>query len=378
MNDLFFMERALELAERGAGRTSPNPLVGALVVKDGKVVGEGWHEAYGGPHAEVHALAAAGDGARGATIYVTLEPCNHYGKTPPCTEAILKAGIRRVVMAMADPNPKAAGGQEKLRAAGLTVEVGLCEEKARKLNAPFLKMVETGLPYVVLKCAMTLDGRVATRSGDSKWVTGSESREWCHRYLRQRLDAILVGSATVRADDPSLTCRLPEGGGRDPLRIVLASTLDISPDAQVLRQKSDSATVLVCAEGTTAEKKVPFLEGGAEILELPRRGEGLDMQGLLPLLARRRVQSLLIEGGGRVAASALRSGIVDHVVFFYAPKILGGDGIPVLDGPGPQRMAQSLVLEGMEVFRTGEDIRVEGRPLLPPPSGASSNTRGVL
>lgn len=365
MNDVVFMERALELAERGSGRTSPNPLVGALVVKDGKVVGEGWHMAYGGPHAEIHALAAAGEAARGATIYVTLEPCNHYGKTPPCTEAILKAGIHRVVMAMADPNPKAAGGQEKLRAAGLTVETGLCEDKARALNAPFLKMVETGLPYVVLKCAMTLDGRVATRSGDSKWVTGSASREWCHRHLRQRLDAILVGSATVRADNPSLTCRLPEGGGRDPLRIVLASTLEIPEDAQVLRQKSDSATVLVCAEGTAAEKKAPFLAGGTEILEVPRKNGGLDLKALLPLLAKRGVQSLLIEGGGRVAASALQSGIVDHVVFFYAAKILGGDGIPVLDGPGPLRMAESMVLEKMDIFRTGMDIRVEGRPVLP-------------
>ncbi|TYT73734.1 bifunctional diaminohydroxyphosphoribosylaminopyrimidine deaminase/5-amino-6-(5-phosphoribosylamino)uracil reductase RibD [Desulfobotulus mexicanus] len=361
--DDFFMERALELALKGSGRTSPNPLVGAVVVRNGETVGEGWHMAYGGPHAEVHALKAAGAAAEGATIYVTLEPCNHFGKTPPCTQAILDAGIRRVVIAMEDPNPKAAGGMDRLRSAGVIVDTGVCEGKARKLNAPFIKKVETGLPWVVLKCAMTLDGRVATRSGDSKWVTGPEARQWCHRHLRQRLDAILVGSATVRADDPSLTCRLPEGGGRDPLRIVLASSLDLSPEARVLRQKSDSATLLVCAQGVAESRKQPFYDLGVRILEAPSGSDGrLDFKALMPLLAEQGIQSLLIEGGGRVAASALKSGVVDQVVFFYAPKILGGDGIPVLDGPGPERMAQCMTLSGMEVFSCGEDIRVEGYP----------------
>lgn len=362
-DDVFFMERALELALKGSGRTSPNPLVGAVVVRNGEIVGEGWHMAYGGPHAEVHALKAAGAAAEGATIYVTLEPCNHYGKTPPCTQAVLDAGIRRVVIAMEDPNPKAAGGMDRLRSAGVAVDTGVCEDKARKLNAPFIKKLETGLPWVVLKCAMTLDGRVATRSGDSKWVTGPESRQWCHRHLRQRLDAILVGSATVRADDPSLTCRLPEGGGRDPLRIVLASNLDLPTEASVLRQKSDSATLLVCAGGVPESRKQPFYDMGARILEAPSGSDGrLDFKALMPLLAEQGIQSLLIEGGGRVAASALKSGVVDKVVFFYAPKILGGDGIPVLDGPGPERMAQCMRLSGMEVFSCGDDIRVEGYP----------------
>ncbi|MCW7753222.1 bifunctional diaminohydroxyphosphoribosylaminopyrimidine deaminase/5-amino-6-(5-phosphoribosylamino)uracil reductase RibD [Desulfobotulus sp. H1] len=366
MKDVFFMEKALDLALKGSGRTSPNPLVGAVVVRDGRIVGEGWHAAYGGPHAEVHALRQAGSAAAGATIYVTLEPCNHFGKTPPCTQAILDAEVGRVVIAMKDPNPKAAGGMDRLRSAGVIVDTGICEDQARKLNAPFIKKMETGLPWVVLKCAMTLDGRVATRSGDSKWVTGAESREWCHRHLRQRLDAILVGSATVRADDPSLTCRLPEGSGRDPVRIVLASKLDVDTKARVLCQKSDSATFLLCAEGLPASRKQPFLEMGVRVLETPSDKDGrLNFKAMMPLLAEQGIQSLLIEGGGRVAASALKSGIVDKAVFFYAPKILGGDGIPVMDGPGPERMDQCMFLADMAVFPCGGDIRVEGYPLVP-------------
>lgn len=366
MNDRLLMERALALAARGFGRTSPNPLVGTVVVRDGEVVGEGWHARYGGPHAEVNALEAAGEKAKGATIYVTLEPCNHHGKTPPCTEALIRSGIRRAVIAMEDPNPRASGGIARLLEAGIEVETGVCEKDARKLNAPFIKMLETGLPWVVLKSAMTLDGMVATRNGDSKWVTGEVARAWCHEHLRQRLDAILVGSGTVRADNPSLTCRLSCGGGRDPIRIILASSLDLAPEALVVSGKSEAKSLLVCAEGVNPVKKKPFLAKGAEILEIPLGEDGgLDLRILMNRLGAMGIQSLLVEGGAKVAASALKSRIVDALVFFYAPKVLGGEGLPVFCGKGPERMSESIAIRDMEIFQTGEDLRVEGFPLYP-------------
>lgn len=364
MNDRFYMERALELAKRGYGRTSPNPLVGAVVVQGDEIVGEGWHAMYGGPHAEVHALEAAGERAKNATIYVSLEPCNHHGKTPPCTEAIIRSGIKRVVLAMKDPNPKAAGGIERLQKAGIEVTSGICEKEARKLNAPFIKMVEKGLPWVVLKSAMTLDGMVATKTGDSKWVTGDAARLWCHEHLRQRLDAILVGSGTVRADNPSLTCRLPDGGGRDPLRIILSSSLDLDPEFNVFDGKSGAETLLVCRSGMDPEKKKPFLSKGARILEIPRDEEGcLDLEILMKQLGSMGIQSLLIEGGAKVAASSLQKRIVDSLVFFYAPKILAGEGTPVFSGKGPRLMSESIEIRDMEVFKIGDDLRVEGYPL---------------
>lgn len=364
-SDADYMQMALDLAAKGAGRTSPNPLVGAVVVAGDTVVGEGWHQRYGGPHAEVHAIDAAGEKAVGATIYVTLEPCNHHGKTPPCTEKILRAGIRRVVIAMTDPNPVAAGGIARLEAAGVSVTTGVLEEAARKLNGPFLKMVQTGLPYVVLKCAMTLDGCIATRTGDSKWITGPETRQWAHRHLRQRLDAILVGSGTVNADDPSLTCRLPEGDGRDPVRIILSRMLSLDENARVLRQNSDSGTVLVCGPGVEEHRKQRFTALGAEILVAPLAADGgIDLVALLPLLAARGIQSLLIEGGGRVAGAALRAGIVDRAAFFYAPKVLGGDdGTPALRGAGPLRMADAVQLQDMTITPFETDFLVEGRPV---------------
>lgn len=363
MNDRFFMERAITLARKGYGCTSPNPLVGAVVVRDGEIVGEGWHARYGGPHAEVHALEAAGKKAEGATIYVSLEPCNHQGKTPPCTEAVIRSGISRVVMAMEDPNPKASGGIARLCEAGIEVLTGLCEKEARMLNAPFIKMVETGLPWVVLKSAMTLDGMVATKTGDSKWVTGEASRSWCHEHLRQRLDAILVGSGTVRADNPGLTCRLPNGGGRNPLRIILASSLNLDPEAEIFKEKKDSGTLIVCAEGIDSAKMDAFVAKGARILEIPLAKEGgLDLGILMQRLGKMGVQSILIEGGAHVAASALKSRIVDALVLFYAPKILGGEGLPVFSGKGPERMSESIGIRDMEIFRTGDDFRLEGYP----------------
>src|SRR5438270_8461490 len=240
-----WMARALDLAERGRGHVEPNPLVGAVVVRDGRVVGEGWHQRYGGPHAEVHALAAAGEAARGATLYVTLDPCCHHGKTPPCTDAVLRAGIRRVVAAMSDPFPQVAGrGAVLLRAAGLIVECGLGEAEARRLNAPYLKLLATGRPYVHAKWAMSLDGKIATSTGDSQWISSDESRRRVHA-LRGRMDAIIIGSGTARNDDPLLTVRPP--GPRTPTRIVLSSSGSLSPTSRLLTTLPEAPVCVVTA-----------------------------------------------------------------------------------------------------------------------------------
>lgn len=271
MNDTYFMEMALELARKGAGYTSPNPMVGAVVVKDGKVVGKGWHQKAGGPHAEVHAIDDAGELATDATIYVTLEPCNHTGKTPPCTEKILRAGIRRVVVAMLDPNPVAAGGCRYLKEQGLEVTWGTCRESAEKLNEFFIKYATTKRPFVVVKCAATLDGRIATRTGDSKWISGEESRHTVH-LIRHQVDGIMVGVDTVKADNPSLTTRLEGMEGKDPVRIILDTRLTIPENAKVLQLKSDSGTLLVSGDLSSL---------GDEVLE-KRSGWREPVYGLSP------------------------------------------------------------------------------------------------
>ncbi len=365
MDDRYFMRRALSLAARGQGYVAPNPMVGALVVQSGKVVGRGYHRAVGQPHAEVEALEDAGPASRGATLYVTLEPCNHTGRTPPCTQKILQAGIRRVVMAMRDPNPHVdGGGTDFLRRQGLQVTCGVCEAQARRLNEVFVKYVTTGRPFVMLKCAATLDGQIATRSGDARWISGEASRRYVHE-LRHMADAILVGIGTVLADDPSLTTRL-EGGvhgrpGRDPRRIILDTHLSIPETARVLRQASDSDTLIVVGPGVSAEKRARLTATGAGIIESPLKDGWVDLQALMEQLAQRSITSLLIEGGGRVCASALKAGVVDKIFFFFAPKLLGGsDGVPICHGPGVALMRDALPVKDMTVKRFGDDVLIEG------------------
>jgi diaminohydroxyphosphoribosylaminopyrimidine deaminase/5-amino-6-(5-phosphoribosylamino)uracil reductase len=360
MNDNDYMAIALELAARGAGRVSPNPMVGAVVVRDGRIVGKGYHQAVGGPHAEVHALDDAAEQAMGATLYVTLEPCNHHGRTPPCTEKILRSGIRRVVVAMADPNPDVRGGGNAfLRDHGLEVVCGIREAEARRLNEGFVKFVRTRRPFVVLKIAATLDGRTATSNGDSRWVTGPEARSMVHR-MRHRMDAILVGIGTVKADDPQLTARLPDEAGVDPIRLVLDTHLAMPLDAQMLRQRSEAPTYLVCGPETDRQRRRMLTECGARILEVPLKGAHVDMVALMAQLGQMNIASVLIEGGATVAGSALRSDIVDKVALFYAPKLLGGEGVPMCAGPGPQWMKEALPLENVTVERVGADILVQG------------------
>lgn len=355
------MKMALDLAARGQGKTSPNPVVGAVVVKAGIVVGSGYHQAAGGPHAEVHALDAAGDSARGATLYVTLEPCNHHGRTPPCTERILAAGIREVVVGMKDPNPDVCGGGiDRLEKGGVVVRSGICENEARRQNEIFIKYVGTKRPFVMAKCAATLDGQIAAGSGDSRWVSGPESRAYVHR-LRHRVDAILVGVETVRKDDPRLTTRLADQAGRDPIRVILDTHLSIPETAALLHQKSEAETLVITGAAVSAAKKGRIEKSGARVIRASRKAGRIDLEALMDRLGAMEITSVLIEGGSRVLGSAFTSKIVDRIFFFYAPRILGGnEGFPICRGPVPPLMNQSIPIRDIDIRRFGDDILVSG------------------
>jgi diaminohydroxyphosphoribosylaminopyrimidine deaminase/5-amino-6-(5-phosphoribosylamino)uracil reductase len=356
--DARWMQRALRLAARGQGRTSPNPMVGAVVVQKGELVGEGYHREVGGPHAEVWALRQAGDRARGGTIYVTLEPCSHHGRTPPCADALVQAGLGRVVAAMVDPNPRVSGaGLERLREAGIEVEVGVLEGEARRLNAAYIKHTVEGLPLVSLKAAMSLDGKIATASRESRWITGERARAVGHR-LRAMHDAVMVGMGTVLADDPRLTVR--QARGRTPRRVVVDSKGRTPTEAAVL--KADQIPVIIAVTEGAPEGKTAALRGaGAEVIEVSSRDGRVDLQGLMQDLASRQIQSVLVEGGGTLAEGLLAAGLVDRVYFFIAPKIIGGATAPTpVDGAGIAELSQAWRLERVQVRRVGEDILISG------------------
>ncbi|HEX3032920.1 MAG TPA: bifunctional diaminohydroxyphosphoribosylaminopyrimidine deaminase/5-amino-6-(5-phosphoribosylamino)uracil reductase RibD [Bacillota bacterium] len=357
-----YMRLALQLAAMGRGRTSPNPMVGAVVVKDNQIIGEGYHQKAGTPHAEVHALKAAGKEAKGATIYVTLEPCSHHGRTPPCADAIIKAGITKVVAAMTDPNPMVAGrGLKKLEQAGIEVVCGVLEKEARRLNEVFLKYIVTRRPFVLMKAAMTLDGKIATHNGDSRWVTGESARTYVHQ-LRDEYDAILVGIGTVLSDNPALTTRLVDRSGHDPVRIIVDSEGRLPLEAQVLTVKSDSPTVVAVTSRAQAEKLQLLEAAGAKILIVNQRPDGrVDLAHLMELLGQRNISSVLIEGGAQINAAALEAGIVDKVAMFIAPKIIGGENAPgPVGGSGISRMHDALPLEDVRIQHFGRDIMIEG------------------
>jgi len=361
MEDKYFMKMALGLAVKGEGFTSPNPMVGAVVVKNGGVVGKGFHEAVGHDHAEVNAINDAGIMAGDATLYVTLEPCNHTGRTPPCSVKIVEAGIKRVVIAMNDPNPDVkGGGAEYLKSHGINVVSGVCEEEAKKLNEAYIKYVTTKRPFVIVKCASTMDGRIATRTGNSKWISCDESRRYVHR-LRHKVDAIMVGINTIKQDDPSLTVRLNNINGKDPVRIILDTILTISEKARVLRLDSDSDTIIITGHAVSADKKVAINALGAKVIHIASRKNMIDLNQLMEYLGRLGITSILIEGGSRVIASAFKAKIVDKVMFFYAPKISGGDdGVPVCKGPGPDLMEECISVDDIHVQRFGNDVMIEG------------------
>jgi len=354
------MRRALALARRGLGRTSPNPAVGCVIVRNGEIVGEGWHRKAGTPHAEVHALSQAGARARAADVYVTLEPCSHHGRTPPCAEALIKAGVARVFAGMTDPNPLVSGcGLAMLREAGISVECGFLEDECRLLNEAFLKHVTTGLPFVILKSAMTLDGKTATASGDSKWITCEESRRYVHT-LRSRVDAIMVGVGTVLADDPQLTCRMVRG--KDPHRIIVDSRLRTPPTAALFHLDSGAKTILATIE-RDPEKNAVIHGLAAETLLCEEEEGRVDLADLFRRLGARGVQSILLEGGRELVGAAVRKGLVDKYLLFYAPKIIaGGDGYGLCSGPGIERMGDALRLKATSVRRFAEDFLVIGYP----------------
>jgi diaminohydroxyphosphoribosylaminopyrimidine deaminase/5-amino-6-(5-phosphoribosylamino)uracil reductase len=351
------MARALTLAERGRGAVEPNPLVGAVVVRDGVCVGEGWHQKFGGPHAEVFALAEAGEAARGATLYVTLEPCCHHGKTPPCTDAVLRAGIGRVVAAMQDPFPQVSGrGAAVLRAANVSVEFGLMEAEARRLNAPYLKLVGTGLPYVHLKWAMTLDGKVATRTGDSKWVSNDESRRRVHE-LRSRMDAVVVGIGTALADDPLLTARPP--GPRTATRVVLDSGARLPVSSRLAATAREVPVLVVTEEGAPRERAEALRAAGCEVRAVAANAGRPDVVKLLEELGRRRLTNVLVEGGPGVSGGFFDAGAVDEVHVFVAPKIAGGAAAPPpVAGRGVERIAEAMALPHSAVEVLGGDVYV--------------------
>lgn len=365
MTDSEYMARALALAARGKGYTSPNPCVGAVVVKDGQIIGQGFHPKAGGPHAEVVAIddaaVRAPEKLANATIYVTLEPCNHFGKTPPCTHKILNAGIGRVVVACKDPNPDVAGGGiEFLREKGLEVVSGLMEQEALTLIEDFVWNTQNKTPFVTLKCAATLDGYIATRTGDSQWITSVASRNFGHE-LRHQNDAILIGSGTLHADDPSLTARIEGKQTRDPARIILDTRLTIKEDAKTVVQKSSAPTIIVTGPDCDPGKIRRLKDRGAQVLECRVSENLLDLNDLMIKLRKLSVTSLLIEGGGRVAASALAAGIVNKVCYFLAPKIMGGnDGIPVFKGSGPEKIKDVFELARVSTRQFGSDILVTG------------------
>ncbi len=361
MTDHEYMQQAIALAQKAKGFTSPNPCVGAVVVKNDKIVGRGFHRAAGLAHAEVKALDDAVSNAAGATIYVTLEPCNHFGKTGPCTHKIIEAGIKKVVIGCKDPNPDVCGnGIKYLQDNGIKVICGILENQAQVLIEDFIWYVQNKKPFVILKCASTLDGRIATSTGDSKWITNEKSRGYVHQ-IRHETDAILVGSGTLHADNPSLTSRISGKKTKDPVRIILDTHLSINRDAKVLTQTSDAKTIIVTGPDVSKEKTDLIQSRGAQIIQIPLKEQKLDLNQLMIKLGEMSILSILIEGGSVVAGAVLREKIVNKVMFFLAPKFLGSsDGIPMFDGKGPKLIKDAFELENMNISQFDDDILVQG------------------
>jgi diaminohydroxyphosphoribosylaminopyrimidine deaminase/5-amino-6-(5-phosphoribosylamino)uracil reductase len=353
------MRLAVRLGRKGLGRTGPNPPVGAVVVARGRVVGRGFHRRAGGPHGEIEALRAAGGRSRGATLYVTLEPCNHHGRTPPCTEAILAAGVRRVVFGVRDPNPRVhGGGSARLRRRGVAVESGVEAAACAELIAGFATVARRGRPLVALKLAATLDGRVATRTGASRWITGAPARRFVHR-LRNEYDAVMVGAGTVIADDPALTCRLR--GGRDPLRVVIDGRLRIPLTAGLLTNEAAPGTLVVTTMHS-GRKLAALRRRGVSVMALPGRRGVLSLRRVLERLAARGVSSVLVEGGATLAAAALREGVVDRLFLLVAPKLFGGDGRAMVGALGVAAPRDALAVRVLGVSRLGADLLIRAVP----------------
>jgi diaminohydroxyphosphoribosylaminopyrimidine deaminase/5-amino-6-(5-phosphoribosylamino)uracil reductase len=355
--DLAYMRAALALARRGLGQVWPNPAVGCVIVNDGRVVGRGWTRPGGRPHAETEALRRAGAAAKSATAYVSLEPCCHWGRTPPCAEALIAAGVRRVVAAVEDPDPRVAGGGlRRLREAGIEVGIGLCAEEAAAVNAGFMLRQRAGRPLVTLKLATSLDGRIATRTGESRWITGREARARAH-LLRAEHDAVMVGTGTVLADNPELTCRLPGLGRRSPVRVVLDRRLRIPPTAYVIGDANRAPTWVVTLPSADPARRAAFLAAGVQIIEAVADPTGrIDLAAALAALGGRGLTRLLVEGGARLAAALLRARLVDRLVWLHAPMLIGGDGVPAVAGFGLDTLARAARFARVSTDAVGEDV----------------------
>ena len=358
MNDEKYMAMAIELALRGRGWTSPNPMVGAVIVKNGKVIGKGWHEKYGQLHAERNALTDCSESPEGAEIYVTLEPCCHHGKQPPCTDALIEAGIKRVVVGSGDPNPLVAGkGIEILKSHGIEVAEGILRDECKKINKVFFHYIQTGTPYVTMKYAMTLDGKIAAYTGKSKWVTGEEARE--HVQLQRHINSgIMVGVGTVLADDPLLTCRIP--GGKNPVRIICDSQLRTPLTSQIVKTAGEISTILAtCCSDETAHQ--PYVKAGCRILTVGQKNGRVDLTELMKRLGSEKIDSILLEGGGTLNWSAVESGIVQKIQAYAAPKLFGGSSAKTpVEGRGFPSPAESVKIINSTIIRLGDDFLIEG------------------
>ncbi len=358
MNDDYWMKQALRLAEKGWGRTSPNPMVGAVLLKDGKVVGRGYHARAGEAHAEILALRQAGEEAKGATLYINLEPCTHHGRTPPCAPEVIEAKVRRAVIGMEDPNPLIRGkGVDTLRRAGLEVRVGILEKECQRLNEAFCKYILKKEPFVTLKAAATLDGKIATRGGDSKWISSETSRRFVHR-LRDKVDGILVGIGTILKDDPMLTARIK--GGRDPYRIILDSRLRIPEGAKVVNL-SPSKTIIATTELAPRDRIERLENKGARVVLLGSKEGRIDLRACLSKLAEMEMMHLLVEGGSQVNGSFLDEGLIDKLLLFLSPKLIGDSRAPgIFCGRGVASLNEAFLLKEFKVKRIGEDLLWEG------------------
>ena len=352
----------MELAAKGEGYVEPNPMVGCVIVRGAEIIGEGWHRRFGEAHAEAEALKLAGRRAAGATMYVTLEPCCHEGKTPPCSRAVVEAGVRRVVVAQRDPFPQVAGGGiAQLEAAGIEVEVGLLEAEAQRLNAPYLKLLETGRPWILAKWAMTLDGKTATRTGSSRWISSPQSREIVHA-LRGRVDAIMVGRQTAERDDPLLTARPP--GPRTALRVVVDTRASLSSESQLARTAGEAPVLVAVGPEAPERDRQRLAEAGCEVFVGRAESHAARLDELLAELGRRRLTNVLAEGGGRLVGSLMDAGQIDEVHVFIAPKLIGGGSAAgPIAGEGVDEISQSLVLEKPAVRQVGADVYLSGRVL---------------
>lgn len=354
-----FMERAIWLAKKGTGWTNPNPLVGAVIVKEGEIIGEGWHERIGGLHAERNALENCKKDPRGADLYVTLEPCCHYGKTPPCTDAIIRSGIRRVFIGCLDPNPKVAGkGAAILEENEIQVMTGVMEKECREINGVFFHYIQSDVPFVALKYAMTLDGKIATKTGESRWITGDEARRHVHR-LRHRYAAIMAGIGTVIADDPMLNVRIENGN--DPVRVICDSRLRIPETAKVVETARDIPTIIAICSGDP-EKIQRLTDAGCQVWEMPEEKGHVSLKAVLRELRKHEIDSVLIEGGGVLNEAMVKSGYVNYVHAFVAPKIVGGESAKTpVEGEGIGKLSSALMLERMKIKKIGEDALLEGK-----------------